>query len=222
MTGPWPTSERPTPTTEARPRRARAADFPGSWNVYRWLQRLFRLYFVHLIHLDVVGLSELPQGPLILCGNHQSALDPLLISTVVPDPVVHLTKAELFRRWPLRFALIHLGCIPVHRQRGDHSAIKQALEQLRRGQILVIFPEGTRRHGGSGPLHEGAAFLALHGGATLQSFKIQGSYHRDRLRLVFGPALKPSIDMTRHDVTQWLARQVSAGWAPTAPAERDY
>lgn len=195
--------------------------FVGSRWAYRGLQGLFRLYFCGWLRVRVEGMAQVPrEGPMILSGNHDSAWDPLLISTILSDPVVHLTKIELFRSRPLAWALRHLGCIPVDRSRGDRRAIRQALEALARGQALVIFPEGTRsgHEGRLGEFKQGTAFLATRAGAVIQSFAICGRYRRGQLVVRFGACVHAQGE-DRAALTQWLSSAIADAAALPAGAD---
>lgn len=198
----------------------RQAGFRGSRWVYRGLQAVFQLYFQGWLRVRVEGMATVPRGgPLILSGNHDSAWDPLLISTIFPYPVVHLTKVELFRFRPLAWLLRHLGCIAVDRSRGDRRAIRQSLEALARGQALVIFPQGTRsgHEGKLGEFKQGTAFLAARSGAVIQSFAITGGYRRGRLLVRFGQSIHAGGDVDRTALTQWLSYAIADAAALDTP-----
>src|SRR5688572_27549147 len=91
------------------------------------------------------GSEHVPStGPVLLVANHSSVLDPGLISGVTPRPVSFLAKAELFRI-PLFGRLIQaLNAHPVRREGADPAALRTALRVLENGDILLVFPEGTR------------------------------------------------------------------------------
>ena len=79
-----------------------------------------------------------------------------------------MAKDELWSHRLLGRLLLYLGAFPVHRESADRSALRHAEEVLRQGQVLVMFPEGTRQEGARvDGLQEGAAFLAARTGAVL-------------------------------------------------------
>jgi 1-acyl-sn-glycerol-3-phosphate acyltransferase len=76
----------------------------------------------------------------------------------------------------LGWLLVTLGAFPVHRESADREALRRAEEVLRRGQVLVLFPEGARQGGPVvAPLHEGAAFLSARTGAPIVPLGIGNS-----------------------------------------------
>jgi cytidylate kinase len=111
-------------------------------------------------------------GPLIVASNHASSADPVLItsflSQAIDRPVNWLGKRELLEfgpaGWAFRIAAIH----PVDREAADLEAFRSAMRILDAGQVLAIFPEGTRsRDGGLQRVREGAGMLALRSGAPV-------------------------------------------------------
>lgn len=100
--------------------------------------------------LEVEGLEHLPlDGPLLLAGNHDSYWDPVAIGIAgLPRRQIRaLAKAELWKTPGLAPILNGMGQIPVERGKGDTHAMDRALEQLRGGACIGIFPEGTRSQG---------------------------------------------------------------------------
>jgi len=103
---------------------------------------IFRLVF----RPRVEGLENVPDGgPVILCGNHLSFIDSLLIPLAVKRKVVFLGKSDYFGKWYSWF-FEGVGVIPVHREGGSRgeSSLNAAVEQLAKGNIVAIYPEGTR------------------------------------------------------------------------------
>jgi cytidylate kinase len=112
------------------------------------------------------------EGPLILASNHASSADPVLITVFLTNridrPVNWLGKRELVEwpptGWAFRIAAIH----PVDREAADLEAFRTAMRILEAGQVLAIFPEGTRsRDGALQEVREGAGMLALRSGARV-------------------------------------------------------
>jgi 1-acyl-sn-glycerol-3-phosphate acyltransferase len=99
-------------------------------------------------------------GPVLLAGNHRGALDGPLVAAFVPRPASFLAKSELFRGWTVR-PLGWFGQIPVDRGRADREALRRAVAVLERGDVLGMFPEGTRGAGELESVQHGIAYVAL-------------------------------------------------------------
>jgi 1-acyl-sn-glycerol-3-phosphate acyltransferase len=100
--------------------------------------------------LEVSGLEVLPaDGPLLLAGNHDSYWDPIAVGLAArPVRQIHaLAKASLWKVKPVGWVLNGMGQIPIDRGRGDAGAMDRAVEGLRRGICIGVFPEGTRSQG---------------------------------------------------------------------------
>lgn len=94
----------------------------------------------------IEGLDDLPdRGPAILCSNHLSNLDPVVLSVVVPRPIFYLGKSEYFHGVERRL-FESLGVMPVAREGGaaGEASLARGQEILETGAFLGIFPEGTR------------------------------------------------------------------------------
>jgi 1-acyl-sn-glycerol-3-phosphate acyltransferase len=94
-----------------------------------------------------IGLENIPEGPAILASNHQSFLDDLLLPLMVPGrKVVFLAKADYFDKWYLRWFFKGANVIPVRRESrsGAEAALQTGVRALREGNLVGIFPEGTR------------------------------------------------------------------------------
>ena len=124
-----------------------------------------------LCRVDDAQLARVPnRGPLIIVANHVNFLEvPLVFTHLLPRPVTGFVKAENLDSpilGPLLFDL--WGGIPIRRGEVDMSAIREALQALEAGRILVVAPEGTRSgHGRLQRAHPGAAFLALRSSAPV-------------------------------------------------------
>ena len=98
-----------------------------------------------LFPFRVRGLERLPTGGAVLCANHVSAADPVLIAVALPKDawLRFMAKKELFGNRLVGWFLRKCGAFPVNRGENDMSAIKTALKCLQSGEKLMIFPEGT-------------------------------------------------------------------------------
>jgi len=158
--------------------------------LYWFCWMVLRLYFGLLLRVRVEGLQNVPRrGGLVLCSNHISWLDPLLLGALAPRRLFYMTKAEAFASPPAGAILRTVGAFPVHRHKGDRRAIRHALDLLDTGRIVAVFPEGTRsRDGHLGRAEPGAALLAVWSRREVIPVAISGVYRPGRLTVRFGPA----------------------------------
>ncbi|MEL7604286.1 MAG: lysophospholipid acyltransferase family protein, partial [Bacillota bacterium] len=102
---------------------------------------------VHLIFpCRFFGRANIPEGPVIVCANHSSFIDPVLIAFAFGcrRRLYFMAKAELFRVPVLGALLRVLGAFPVVRGETDIGAIRTAIRHLKNGHQIMMFPEGTR------------------------------------------------------------------------------
>lgn len=100
--------------------------------------------------LEVSGLELLPRtGPVLVAGNHDSYWDPVAVGVAALGhrQVRALAKDELWKIKPLAPILTGMGQIPIKRGKQDEAAMARAVEELRGGACIGIFPEGTRSRG---------------------------------------------------------------------------
>lgn len=123
-----------------------------------------------LFRTRVLGREHIPEGGAVLAGNHVSYMDPMLLWCVAPRPVHFMAKRELWESRILGWLLDRFWAFPVTRGEPDRSAIANATEALKAGELLGVFPEGTRAGAGDDALGEarrGAAFFALRAGVPV-------------------------------------------------------
>jgi len=116
--------------------------------VYR-VSRLFCLVIAKVVfRLRVKGAEYVPRvGAAIIAANHTSFLDPIIVGVAVRRSIHYMAKEELFRFRPFGWLLQQYQVFPVSRRRIDLQAMKRAISLLQRGEVVVIFPEGTRGDG---------------------------------------------------------------------------
>ncbi len=111
-----------------------------------------------------VNQNRVPkEGGVVICANHTSFLDPILVlMAATKKRQIHVVaKAELFKIPVLNWILKGIEMIPVKRGASDISAFKECLRVLRNGELLLIFPEGTRvKEGQEAEAHPGAIVMA--------------------------------------------------------------
>lgn len=117
-----------------------------------------------LFRYKVVGKKNLPKkGAYIVCSNHLSNYDPILVSMTQKRQIYYMAKAELFKNKIASAMITELGAFPVDRGSGDGQAIEKAEEIVRDGRLLGIFIEGTRSKTGE--------FLRPKSGAAMVAFQ---------------------------------------------------
>lgn len=186
--------------------------------VFRWQSRL-----------QVTGAENVPStGPAIIAANHRSMLDVPLLVLACPRPLVFMGKRELFGDPVRRWAFHTMGGFPVRREIADIRAIDVALAVLERGEVLGMYPEGTRsRTTKMLPFLKGAAWLALRTAAPIVPCGIVGTERdpargalpplRKTVRIAFGPPIPvereddPATRRKKADeVTEQLLQAVTA------------
>jgi 1-acyl-sn-glycerol-3-phosphate acyltransferase len=132
---------------------------------------------IALTRWRVEGKENVPrQGPLIVVANHLSNIDPPLLGASVPRRISFMAKQELFRSSFSEFIVRAYGAFPVKRGELDRDAFRQALETLRKGQVLGMFPEGKRSFDRQLlPIQPGTSFIAARSGAPVLPVGISGS-----------------------------------------------
>ncbi|MDT0485741.1 lysophospholipid acyltransferase family protein [Streptomyces sp. DSM 41640] len=147
----------------------------------------------------VLGAWRMPAtGPAILAVNHSHNIDGPMVMGVSPRPTHFLIKKEAFIG-PLDPFLTAIGQLKVDRSVADRGAITQALDVLKAGGVLGIFPEGTRGEGDFASLRAGLAYFAVRGGAPVVPVAVLGSSETPG-RLIKGlPPLRSRVDVVFGD-----------------------
>ena len=139
---------------------------------------LLTMFFWVYLRMRRIGREHIPaEGPVILASNHRSFFDPFVIGTMTRRPVYYVAKKELFDYSRILGWLLNaLGAFPVNRGHGDQETIETAKLILGRGEIVLMFPEGTRTRPGSlGKPKRGVGRLALETGAAVVPIAIIGT-----------------------------------------------
>ncbi|MBU5293210.1 1-acyl-sn-glycerol-3-phosphate acyltransferase [Anaerosalibacter bizertensis] len=112
---------------------------------YRLCYFIGNVVFRIIFRFKVTGKHNIPkEGKVILCSNHISDLDPLILGLAIPRNIRFMAKKELFENKFLGGLVNALGAFPVDRKAADLSAIRNSLNVLKNDEVLGIFPEGTR------------------------------------------------------------------------------
>ncbi|WP_136606207.1 lysophospholipid acyltransferase family protein [Paenibacillus dokdonensis] len=158
--------------------------------IYIFCRGLLRVIFAFMYRLEAVGKENIPdEGGVLLCSNHISILDPMTVGIKFRRKVKFMAKAELFQVPVLGWLITQLGAFPVKRGGVSKESFKTSLKILRGGEIMGIFPEGTR-NSDSGAAKKGAASFALRSGAAVVPAAIIGDYKFLRkMKVIYGKPL---------------------------------
>lgn len=159
-------------------------------------------FITRILHpTSVEGMEQLPESGVLLCPNHSSNWDPILVALRLPiNYRLHImAKEELFHNPLLGWLLKKVGAFPVSRGNNDINAVKQSIQALKDGDNLLIFSEGTTIHNGVGytdglPAHAkaGVAMIGVRTGAKLVPVFVDGEkkpFHKTRI--IFGTPYEP-------------------------------
>lgn len=142
------------------------------------LKFLIRIYFRIMYKVQIVGMENLPDGEgAIIAPNHISNLDPLLVVGFCKKPMKAMAKAELFKNKICAAFFKAVGAFPINRGDADITAIKTCLRFLKKEELVLIFPHGTRiKPGEDISIKEGVVLMALKARKNIVPCYISGTY----------------------------------------------
>jgi len=145
---------------------------------YFIIRGIAKFLLIVLFKIEIKGLENIPkEGKYLVCSNHASNWDPMLVSISFPRQIFWMAKKELFNNKILSVFFNGLGAFPVDRENSDISAIKNALRVLKQGHLLGMFPEGTRTSGYSKEhVKPGVAMLAVKSKSSVIPVRIESNY----------------------------------------------
>jgi long-chain acyl-CoA synthetase len=172
------------------------------------LGRLIYLFALDRFHLKMRGLENLPEkGPYLLCSNHESYIDPLVMAGALPYRLFRDTFAvgtsDIFGKGFMRRLARWLRVVVVDPDAHLLPALRAGAFALSQGHILILYPEGERTNDGNPRVfRKGAAILSIHTQAPIVPIAIEGFYevwprHKmfpkfaGDLQLVFGKPIQP-------------------------------
>ena len=146
--------------------------------VYDILRALARLVVVWFFRFRVTGRQHWPAaGGALVCANHQSYLDPPLVGLTCSRRMTYLGRTTLFENKLLAPIISFLDTIPIDREGGGLSGLKETLRRLKGGDMVLIFPEGTRTSDGQlQPLKPGFIAVARRSKVPLVPVALDGAY----------------------------------------------
>ncbi|WP_077621716.1 lysophospholipid acyltransferase family protein [Sediminibacillus massiliensis] len=177
-------------------------------SLYTFAKNVVTVLLYPLYRIKVEGKENVPkQGPVIICANHISNLDPPVVGITCPRDIYFMAKEELFQKKFLGGLLTRIHAFPIKRGMKDRNALRKALDILGRGETLGLFPEGTRSKTGQiGKGLSGAGFFALRSEAYIVPCAIIGPYKPfSRLKVIYG---KP-IEMDKYRENKTSAKDVT-------------
>ncbi len=169
--------------------------------IIRWLCRLMMtLYFRFRVH----GLANYPsEDGFIICSNHQSHLDPLIVGAACPRPINYVGRETLTKFKPFGWFLQFNDMITIDREGTGLGGLKEMLRRLKCNETVSIFPEGTRtRDGNLQPIKLGFATVARRVKAPIVPMGFDGGFQAMprssffirpvRIHVVIGPPIQES------------------------------
>lgn len=161
-----------------------------------------RIFTTLKFDLHVYGLRHIPRtGGVLVVSNHQSVLDPVLVGVRSARPFSYMARATLFNKNKFFSWLIRsLNAFPVQLGKGDTGAMKEAIARLKAGEILTMFPEGTRtRDGNLLPIQAGVALIIRRANVPVIPVVVDGAFRAwpkgakfprsVPIRIMYGPPL---------------------------------
>ncbi|MCR9296047.1 MAG: 1-acyl-sn-glycerol-3-phosphate acyltransferase [bacterium] len=194
-----------SPPDRSRPSK-RAAPKRRSWlqrSFYFSVRLLSQFIAVFVFNFRAYGRENWPEagGGLVL-STHQSTLDPVLVGLSFPGRLNYLARNTLFDNRLFATIIMLLDAIALDRERGGLAGLKETMIRLKRGEKVLMFPEGTRSKDGTlGPLKPGFISVAKRTEVPLIPVAITGAFEvlprstylprRYPLRACIGPAIAP-------------------------------
>lgn len=146
--------------------------------LYRIAWVLTRILVFPIFRVKVEGKENLPKDrPYIICANHWSNMDPVLIGGAVGKPIYFMAKKELFSSKIIGGLLKSLHAFPVDREKMDMKSLRRSVELIKDEKIIGIFPEGKRVYEmDRSNMKEGAAYVAIKTEADVVPVEIISKY----------------------------------------------
>lgn len=188
-------------------------------SLVRWFFRISSMPF----RFRVDGMKRYPRtGPILVCSNHQSNLDPMLLGCACPRPVNYLAKKQLFQFKPLGWFLRWNDTIELDRESSGLGGIKETMKRLKKKESVLMFPEGKRSIDGElQPIKRGFCTLVKKTKVTIMPVGLagardawpRGSWYPNisaTIQVVFGEAIPPEqyADLSDDELTELLNEKI--------------
>jgi 1-acyl-sn-glycerol-3-phosphate acyltransferase len=186
---------------------------------------LLKVTLPWLVGFRVAGRRRIPRtGGVLVVANHPADIDPPMLAVgCAPRRAQYFALSRHFTRRPLADLLFALGAFPVRVGQNDVRAMRYAVEQLRAGRLVIIFPEGGARwDAGLGEFQDGAGMIGLTPGTTIIPAAVWGTQRvlrgwrpvgRGPVRVAFGEPLEVPREGSRRDRAAELTRRMRAAVA---------
>lgn len=144
--------------------------------MYNVIRKILKLYYTLFYKIEVIGGEKIENSTgVVISGNHLSNHDPLLTVAAFKKEIRFIAKEELFKVIGLKQVLSAMRAIPIKRGTFDKTAINTSIKALKTGDVVGIFPEGTRSKSKElelGESHNGASFIATRAKTSIIPFAI--------------------------------------------------
>ncbi len=146
---------------------------------YRVLRRMTQMWFLLFYKVRAFGRENFPaEGAALICSNHQSHYDPLLVGHICRRRMNYVARKTLFKFKPFAIIINFLDAIPLDKSGMGIAGIKETIKRLKRGEFVLIFPEGTRCFDGEiADFHEGFVVIARRTKTTIVPVGFDGAFH---------------------------------------------
>lgn len=175
-------------------------------------------FFIRIIYpFEVVNMPSIEDKSYVLVANHKSYLDPLVLSVLFPRKIRWMAKKELFETPVIKYIMKGVDAISVDRDSGDAKSTLQAMRVIKGGEVLGIFPEGTRvKTVDYKSAKSGTALLAARTGTDVIPVYIEGEYKPFRKRrYIFReiiPFEKKKLTEVEYDQKmEWIMKTIYEG-----------
>jgi 1-acyl-sn-glycerol-3-phosphate acyltransferase len=179
-------------------------------------------FFILMFKVRIKNRGRVPgHGGVLLISNHQSFLDPVLAGMGLGRECHYMARDSLFRNKLFKRLIESLNAFPVKRGKADVGAIKESLRRLKRGKVVVMFPEGTRtKDGRIRSMLPGLAAVAQKARVPIVPTLIDGAYQAwprtsnmpgtGNVLVEYGEAIYPEdyADMKPEELTRLLEQRL--------------